>query len=1101
LPFAGVLGVRFGDCDSDDDDDDDDDQGGGQGQGASRRDFDILEDDGTEVLAVEKADRFGLFESGVTFDRLARGELIGEGTFGKVFEGTYFGSAVAVKDVSKAAGGYGLDREALTELAKECKWRYALQHAFVADLLAVNVDHSLGAVCLVTTRHPCSLWDLLHDPDLGAPRSVVHGHAHAQPDPELLRSLPLTMRQRLVWLRQVCLGMDAVHKAQGLNGNSKKRAPVKRGGGSTPPQSTGGGLTHWGLTSSNVVIASHEESHHHPHQSFSDRADTGGKAKAGGALNRTLKAQRFAGHRGCVAQVTDFGLQRVKRASLEQPSRKHPKTGLKHHVEESALPYMAPEVVEQGAERGGCAASDVFSFYALMFEVITGKVPHDNKEPGEVVKFSLAKKRLPLPTDAELATRWHELQQHHFEHKELPRAIPALCNERVAHKPLPPPNGKAFKDKATGESVPGVRELYEKCAAQDPKKRPSFEALARDLGKLINLVGHSEPVLPPLRLEASERRNSVEAEGFLGSLVPKLPRVLHSNSFQSVQSSLTSSGSSSSGSSDSSSSDSSSSESGSSSGPSSSSAPSTFSKRLSESMEDAGRTVVAAAGGVSREVSGDSSASADSGVHTESMAALTETLCSCPVMLVNADSRRKLFAQSLAKPKGLGIGGWSQGFGAGPEVHTFDDNMWWLIPHNEVHHEGGPVDLTFVVENAHSKRRLYAQPFKQRERTHRLERGVGAIMPQPDDFGALARAHPENRWRLVQHEATGTFQLKNRSSDRLLFARQPRPGEPWHVGVGAIPNPHVPLSQQPPNTFWYLVPQPAALVGATPQPPRGNISSISSSFEGVRSSLEVGSSFESGTSGSSPSSGGSHARPAAAPPPRKGYSTSGGGGGPPRTGNRKETTSTAAAAADAAARANRETKARKAAEEATAAALQDKEEADAAVAAMEAKVERLEEDGGATEKQTQRASAELEAAQAVGEAANAAKERAEAAEEQARAAEYAKLSEGETASEGGAPEKKVPNPRRKTAPSGAKSGSPSPLGMPPLPAHAAEEKPPPPPSALASPGERQPTRKKSFVKFAEDPTSNAPPSAATTKPAPSRKRPQPSKGRKAPSSV
>lgn len=76
-------------------------------------------------------------------------------------------------------------------------------------------------------------------------------------------------------------------------------------------------------------------------------------------------------------------------------------------------------------------------------------------------------------------------------------------------------------------------------------------------------------------------------------------------------------------------------------------------------------------------------------------------LCRVPLVLLNTESRRKLFAASMATtPKkkkmmnpagGSGALGlvsaamnsvesnktWAEGFGAGPELHTFDDNRWY----------------------------------------------------------------------------------------------------------------------------------------------------------------------------------------------------------------------------------------------------------------------------------------------------------------------------------------------------------------------------------------------------------------------------------------
>jgi hypothetical protein len=526
-------------------------------------------------------------------------------------------------------------------------------------------------------------------------------------------------------------------------------------------------------------------------------------------------------------------------------------------------------------------------------------------------------------------------------------------------------------------------------------------------------------------------------------------------------------------------------------------------------------------------------------------------------MLVNADSRRKLFAQTLAKPKGLGIGGWSQGFGAGPEVHTFDDNMWWLVPHREVHHEGGPVDLTFVLENSHSRRRLYAQPFKQGERRHKLEKGVGAIMPDQhqDAATSIAREQPVNRWRLVQHSETGTFQLKNRASDRMLFARQPRPGEPWHVGVGAIPNPHVELSQQPPNTFWYVVPQPD-LTGPISLPPRGVVLPNGISGSGASTANNANNSSRSppkrsnttghlaSPSGSSISSGFNNNNSRS--PPKRSNTDSG---------------ESAALVADASARAERETKAREHAEKEAEVARGDKLAAEAAVEAMAAEVERLKAEANAQGEA--RATAELEAAKAVVEAATAAQAKAGADEKAARAAEQAKLAEQEKQAKPETPEQKkareeaiLENRRKKLAErsaagqggggndemmarmkaqvanadsgldailnddggggggggggdgqggegggsggggGGSSGGKPaSPAGRRPMPRKPGGVVKP----ALAGPKSDNPAivRRKSSVQFADDPTSNAPPSAALSKPPPSRRRPQPPKGKKA----
>jgi hypothetical protein len=49
-----------------------------------------------------------------------------------------------------------------------------------------------------------------------------------------------------------------------------------------------------------------------------------------------------------------------------------------------------------------------------------------------------------------------------------------------------------------------------------------------------------------------------------------------------------------------------------------------------------------------------------------------------PVVLLNWRSKRKMFAQSGKKPTLFET--WAKGTGAGPELKTFKDNKWWLLP-------------------------------------------------------------------------------------------------------------------------------------------------------------------------------------------------------------------------------------------------------------------------------------------------------------------------------------------------------------------------------------------------------------------------------------
>jgi serine/threonine protein kinase len=60
------------------------------------------------------------------------------------------------------------------------------------------------------------------------------------------------------------------------------------------------------------------------------------------------------------------------------------------------LPWMAPEIIEQLPPT---TAADIFSYQVVMFELITGQLPHAERSPQMIVKFMSRNKRLPLPND------------------------------------------------------------------------------------------------------------------------------------------------------------------------------------------------------------------------------------------------------------------------------------------------------------------------------------------------------------------------------------------------------------------------------------------------------------------------------------------------------------------------------------------------------------------------------------------------------------------------------------------------------------------------------------------------------------------------------
>jgi serine/threonine protein kinase len=515
--------------------------------------YEAHRDDGTEMLN-QKRDKvacFGKFEDGVNFSEFVKGDFIGEGSFGKVFECTYFGFKVAMKDYAKAGGHVAITRDALSELTQQSSWHYNLKCAFVQTLIAVNVDESLGPFCSIFPRASCSMFDLLHNPNLGEISETVNPGEHSGnrgPDPALLRKLPLSMKQRLVWLRQISLGLAAIHEK---------------------------GATHLGLSSRNILLLSEYD------EPTSDDPSS---------ASRNLK---FAGKRGIIAQISDFGVRRLKKQALKNNSGGEFKSasGKLLELDELAIPWMSPEMIEGGA---GMQASDVFSFHVLMFEIITGSPPHIDKEFQEVINFTNAKMRLELPSDEELDHRWEEIlsRQSRRSHGHVATAADhdVIASDRIAHKPLPK----------------GLRQLFDKCSAQNPVARPTFieisDALAKMLVKLEKEV-QLEPVILESTLKATQ-----EAE--------KNNAIMRSNPQRHR--------------------------------PSMSLAKGLDTKLLDKEDDTEG-------GAAEGEIT-------------------LEEMCSVPVVFVNAESGRKLFAQEVNKGWDLMGNAFARGFGAGPEAHTFDDN-------------------------------------------------------------------------------------------------------------------------------------------------------------------------------------------------------------------------------------------------------------------------------------------------------------------------------------------------------------------------------------------------------------------------------------------
>ena len=443
-------------------------------------------EDGTEPPLVEakaqtKVELFGEIPD-LDVDVLEVSDLIGSGTFGTTFRGEYLGHNIIIKDVSKA-----LTEVCAEELNREARLVYSstlphgFQHAYLLDIIAYSTQVSLqntgssinrGAI-LVLEEASCSLFDLLHAQDIADRRGK------SRVDSSVLQTLPLSMRQRLMWLRQIALGMAAAHKLMG--------AP------------------HLSLTSRNILLS----------------PDIG------------------RANSGCTAKVADFCFSTVRRSSLLYDDANKQKLKESRLLEFNplldcrALPWMSPEVIDEvGAQartgqEPGCPA-DVFSFSVIMWEVITGALPHEGQSPHQIVKFILKDGcRLPLPSDEDLSKHYQNLDDRSEQPiSQRTTTNSYLSSDRVAHMPLPRGRGMDSKvnsmvptnkkptnrkreerrrhrmklrhQKSLGGANPrSLRQMYTESSFEDPRRRPIFENIAVDIGMLIQLLPPEVALAPP----------------------------------------------------------------------------------------------------------------------------------------------------------------------------------------------------------------------------------------------------------------------------------------------------------------------------------------------------------------------------------------------------------------------------------------------------------------------------------------------------------------------------------------------------------------------------------------------------------------------------
>jgi hypothetical protein len=225
-----------------------------------------------------------------------------------------------------------------------------------------------------------------------------------------------------------------------------------------------------------------------------------------------------------------------------------------------------------------------------------------------------------------------------------PASVAALASLRIAHQPFP--SSRSSSNSGEGEFV-GLRDLVARCGQHAPNERPRFVDVASHLGRLAAQL--------PARPGRTRASRSAAAEAAAAVHDAPLPPLVLPAQAAAAKRRLTRRAAL--------------------------DASDPALRRRSPGAAAASAAALAAADACLRLGEGAAEGlwanvapggdDGDDGGEGGPALPLSE-LCRVPVVLVNAESRRKLFAAAVA-PRGRG---WAEGFGAGPELYTFDDNRW-----------------------------------------------------------------------------------------------------------------------------------------------------------------------------------------------------------------------------------------------------------------------------------------------------------------------------------------------------------------------------------------------------------------------------------------